>query len=189
MTVCRIDLHRIQPRLLVELMTQKIKRRGERPNKQAPEIYHRENQVGPFSESEREIALQSGSVMRSEREFVEFCKVLQEKDSSEQGRRTDEAAADDGASLCSEPKTEITREEGLKLADVTKAKLAAVHHRHCPHFIGKERDREERVPQRSPDPNAGANRNSTHYARNDGTRSSRGSVKDNYTNHRDAPEE
>ena len=75
MTICRIDFHEMKARL---------KRRGRSARTPAPQIYHRENQVGPFSESEREIALQIGSVMRSEQEFVKFCRTLQEQDSSQQ---------------------------------------------------------------------------------------------------------
>lgn len=165
----RIDLHRIQPRHLVTL-TQKITRRGERPCEPVPKVYHRDNQVGPFSESEREIALQIGSVERSERAFVEFCRAVQEQDSRQQAHQTDEVRADEGTSLRSDPMTEITSEEGLKLAGNKKAKLPAVHRRHCPHFTGKERDYKEEVSQRSPDPNAGANRKSKDRAGTNGSR-------------------
>lgn len=93
-------------------LARKTSRRGERSSKAAPqEIYHRETQRGPFSDSERQIALQESSVERLERAFSEFCRKVQEEDCNDQGHREDEVQKRNEPSLRSKPKVEVTQEE------------------------------------------------------------------------------
>lgn len=75
------------------------------------EVYHREIQVGPFSESEMQIALQTNSVERLERAFSEFCRKVQEEDCNDQGGQEDQAEKNNETNLCSEPKMDMAHEE------------------------------------------------------------------------------
>ncbi|CAD6594573.1 MAG: hypothetical protein ASARMPREDX12_000259 [Alectoria sarmentosa] len=132
MNIRRLGLPWIRPGRLTELARKKS-RNGEKSSKVTPrEVYHRETQLGPFSEAEREIALQTGSLQRSERAFSEFCRKLQEEDRNDQVSQEHEGQKKSEPSLRRAPKIEEAhKEENPALGLDRSTEPAASYLRFC----------------------------------------------------------
>ena len=103
-------------------------------------VYHRDMQVGPSSESEREIALQEGSLERSEQAFRDFCRNVQEEEERrDQQRRQEEVLS----SLRNERAMmeDDDDEEGYRaFADEDSAEIVAIYRAFCIRGLLHERD-------------------------------------------------
>ncbi|CAF9932652.1 MAG: hypothetical protein ALECFALPRED_005345 [Alectoria fallacina] len=132
MNIRRLGLPWIRPGRMTELARKKSQS-GERSSKVTPqEVYHRETQLGPFSEAEREIALQTGSLERSERAFKEFCRKLQEEDRNDQVSQEHQGQKENEPSLRSAPKMEQAHKEENPALEIDRStEPAASYLRFC----------------------------------------------------------
>lgn len=114
------------------------------------EVYHRETQLGPFSESEKEIALQMNSLARSERDFADFCRRLQEEDCNDQIQPEDEARKEDGPSSRAGSRGVGTHdEEDVALEGDIPGELAAMYRKFWDVNPDEDRDKKEAVVRTS----------------------------------------
>lgn len=95
------------------------------------EVYHRDKQVGPFSESEREIALQTGSLERSERAFQEFCRNLQEEEDRRDQQRRQEELLSNLRRERAMMEDDHEEEEYRAFADEDSAEIVAMYRTFC----------------------------------------------------------
>lgn len=145
MTFGCLGLPGIRPRTSAAL-AQSTGGRAKTSSKEAPRgVYHRETQLGPFSESEREIALQSNSLKRSERAFKEFCEEVLEDRCTDTTRQEDEARKGNKPSLHSGPSMMLAQEEeNLALGGDSWAVLAAMYRKFCAINFDEDKDNKGR---------------------------------------------
>ena len=110
--------------------------------------YHRDLQIGPFSESEREMLLHRSSVERSERAFQEFCKKVKEEDCTRQFHQENSPNSREQPVIVMVHEEDQEEEEYLAFQDDKWAEIAAMYRRYQAAVASEERLREERAVQK-----------------------------------------
>ena len=129
----------IRPEGSAEL-AQETSRREARSSRAAPrEVYHQYTEKGPFSESEREIALQRSSLERSERAFDDFSRKIQKIYCNIQAHPDNESSSRTGAKM-----VEVNEQENLVFGSCdTSVELATMYRKYFAVNYNEERDRRE----------------------------------------------